>query len=124
MTVPGPRARKTPPSADPGSCPLRDQSSAPSNAPHRRQGYVVIPDVLDHATCDAVVAKLQQRAVPMDKTPDGYESRGTWESAHTLWEAGEPFIREPPGLRSPAGPAETLTALALTALSERVPESA
>ena len=102
---------------------LPDQSSAPSNAPRRRQGYVVIPDVLDHATCDAVVAKLQQRAVPMDKTPDGYESRGTWESAHTLWEAGEPFIREPPGLRSPA-PAETLTALALPALSERVPESA
>lgn len=56
-------------------------------------GFVVIPDVLDHATCDAAVAAIEQRKIPMEATPNGYESHGTWESAHQLWEAGEPFIR-------------------------------
>jgi hypothetical protein len=55
-------------------------------------GFVVVPDVLDHETCDAAIAAIEARKIPMPKTVNGYESKGTWESAHQLWEAGEPFI--------------------------------
>ena len=56
-------------------------------------GFVVVPNVLDHETCDAAIAAIEARKIPMPKTVDGYESNGTWESAHQLWEAGEPFIK-------------------------------
>jgi hypothetical protein len=29
----------------------------------------------------------------MEKTPDGYDPKGTWENAACLYEAGEPFIK-------------------------------
>ena len=57
------------------------------------QGYLVIEDVLSEADCDLAIAKIKERARPMEKTPDGYDANGTWHSAAGLYEAGEPFLK-------------------------------
>ena len=41
------------------------------------QGYLVIEDVLSKADCDLAIAKIKERARPMEKTPDGYDANGT-----------------------------------------------
>ena len=41
------------------------------------QGYLVIEDVLSEADCDLAIAKIKERARPMEKTPDGYDANGT-----------------------------------------------
>tara|TARA_Y100001933_G_scaffold264620_1_gene331312 strand:- start:1821 stop:1979 length:159 start_codon:yes stop_codon:yes gene_type:complete len=41
------------------------------------QGYLVIEDVLSEADCDLAIAKIEERARPMEKTPDGYDANGT-----------------------------------------------
>ena len=52
------------------------------------QGYLVTEDVLSEADCDLAIAKIQERARPMEKTPDGYDANSTWHSAAGLYEAG------------------------------------
>lgn len=56
------------------------------------QGFVVVEDVLTDEQCDQAIDKIKQRMKPMEKTPNGYDSNGTWHSAANLWEAGEPFL--------------------------------
>ena len=57
------------------------------------QGYLLVEDVLSPEDCDAAIEKIKARVKPMEKTPDGYDANGTWESAAGLYEAGEPFIK-------------------------------
>ena len=57
------------------------------------QGYLVLEDVLSPEDCDTAIEKIKARARPMEKSPDGYPTDGTWESAAGLYEAGEPFIK-------------------------------
>jgi ectoine hydroxylase-related dioxygenase (phytanoyl-CoA dioxygenase family) len=71
--------------------------SAPAMTDRQRylfdlQGFVVVEDVLSHAECDLAIAKIRERMQPMAKTPDGYDSEGTWQVAGNLLEAGEPFL--------------------------------
>ncbi|MBT6149389.1 MAG: hypothetical protein HOH74_28380, partial [Gemmatimonadetes bacterium] len=56
------------------------------------QGYLVVEDVLSDDECDQAIETIKQRMKPMEKTPNGYPSNGTWHSAANLWEAGEPFL--------------------------------
>jgi hypothetical protein len=56
------------------------------------QGFLVVEDVLSDAQCDLATDKIKQRMKPMEKTPNGYASNGTWHSAANLWEVGDPFI--------------------------------
>jgi hypothetical protein len=56
------------------------------------QGFLVVEDVLSDADCDLAIDKIKQRMKPMEKTPNGYDSNGTWYSAANLWEAGDPFL--------------------------------
>ena len=56
------------------------------------QGFLVIEDVLTDAQCDEAIDKIKQHMKPMEKTPNGYDSNGTWHHAPNLWEAGEPFL--------------------------------
>ena len=57
------------------------------------QGYVVVEDVLTEDECQMAKAKIRERMKPREKTPDGYDARGTWFSAHGLLESGEPFTK-------------------------------
>ena len=57
------------------------------------QGYLVVEDVLSADDCDEAIAKIKERVQPMEKTPNGYDARGTWESAGSLYAAGQPFIK-------------------------------
>ena len=52
------------------------------------QGYLVVEEVLSADDCDEAIAKIKERVQPMEKTPNGYDARGTWESAGSLYEAG------------------------------------
>ena len=56
------------------------------------QGYVVVEDVLNDAQCAEAITKITERLKPMEKSPDGYPTHGTWQSAGDLLESGEPFI--------------------------------
>ncbi len=55
------------------------------------QGFVVVENVLTMEECDLAVEKIKERMKPMDKTPDGYDSNGTWFSAGALLDVGNPF---------------------------------
>ncbi len=57
------------------------------------QGFLVVEDVLSEADCDLAIDKIKSRMKPMEKTPNGYDSNGTWHSAANLWEAGDPFLK-------------------------------
>ena len=54
-------------------------------------GFVIVEDVLSDAQCEVAKAKIRQRMQPMEKTPDGYDARGTWYNARDLVNGGEPF---------------------------------
>lgn len=56
------------------------------------EGFLVVEDVLSDADCARARALIDERLHPMEKTPDGYDARGTWFSAGNLLAAGEPFI--------------------------------
>ena len=55
------------------------------------QGFLVVENVLTMEECDLAVEKIKERMKPMDKTPDGYDSNGTWFSTGALLDAGNPF---------------------------------
>ena len=55
-------------------------------------GFLIVEDVLSDAQCELAKAKIRERMQPMEKTPDGYDARGTWYRAGDLVNAGEPFI--------------------------------
>lgn len=57
------------------------------------QGFVVVEDVLTDAECDMAIEKIKKRAEPMPKSPNGYDTNGTWEYAGRLFNEGQPFIR-------------------------------
>lgn len=57
------------------------------------QGFVVVEDVLTSEECDRAVEKIKARMQPMPRTPDNYESNGTWHFAGGLLAAGRPFIQ-------------------------------
>ena len=57
------------------------------------QGFVVVEDVLTDDECETAKEKIRERMHPMEKTPDGYETKGTWHSAGGLLESGDPFIK-------------------------------
>ena len=57
------------------------------------QGSLVVEDVLSDEQCDLAIETIKQRMKPMEKTPNGYASNGTWNSAANVWEAGGPSCR-------------------------------
>jgi len=56
------------------------------------QGFLIVENVLSDEQCEQAKASIDERLHPMEKTPDGYDAKGTWHSAGGLMEAGEPFI--------------------------------
>jgi len=57
------------------------------------QGFVTIEDVLTAEECDTAIEKIKSNMQPMEKTPDGYDAKGTWYSSGGLLDAGQPFIQ-------------------------------
>ena len=57
------------------------------------QGFVVVEDVLTDDDCEEAKEKIRERMKPMEETPNGYATNGTWHSAGGLLEAGQPFIK-------------------------------
>ena len=55
-------------------------------------GFIVVEDVLTDDECDLAIEKIKERMKPMSKTPDGYDSNGTWFSTGALLDSGDPFI--------------------------------
>ena len=43
------------------------------------QGFLIVEDVLSDAECELAKRKIREHMEPMDKTPDGYDSNGTWQ---------------------------------------------
>jgi len=56
------------------------------------QGFVVVEDVLSDDECEMAKEKITAKMHPMEKTPDGYDPKGTWHSAGNLLDDGDPFI--------------------------------
>ena len=55
------------------------------------QGFLIVEDVLSDQECELAKRKIRERMEPLEKTPDGYDARGTWHRASGLVNAGEPF---------------------------------
>ena len=53
-------------------------------------GFIVVEDVLTDDECDLAIEKIKERMKPMSKTPDGYDSNGTWFSTGALLDSGDP----------------------------------
>ena len=56
------------------------------------QGYLLIEDVISDADCALAREKIKERMIPREKTPNGYDPKGTWFHADKLLDVGQPFI--------------------------------